>query len=522
MEYADVTAIDKLENFTDRLCAVFRGTHCIAWSLPLIIIWRLFASSSADPDLFARVAMGHLTLSRSSVPLVDPFAFTETLPRWIDHEWLSGVAFYVTAVTCGDTGLIFLKLLLATLATVCVVNASALYHVVMPSRLVWVSVCLLHAASAWTSTVRCQAFTYLFTPALYWAIIEYRRSQNALPLSLTPLLAVAWVNMHGGYALGCVIIGLFVANEIYQRRFSWTVISVALGWALAPTLTPYGFVVFVTFLFHALGMERPGIEEWLPLHRDIESLTATAILCTPLAAGILLYRGRHDLFGLSLLAFSAYCAFRHIRFLPFFMVTAAIFGAPYIHGAHEKLTERWRGLSWRLSRSGALALSICMALGSAQLIGFALNPASYRLRYDGYPVNAVEWLRRGGYHGRLLVDFNNGSFALWRLYPNFKVSVDGRYEETYPERTVRDNALALSPDQPGWEEALNRLNPTHILLSGRPNIEELAKRFGAQWHLLYKDQTSAILARESFTEGAPVEPERSPAAPPSEMWVARF
>lgn len=80
-------ALDKLRNTLASPLALFL--------LPLMIMaWRLLSPSEADPDLFARVAVGRLVQAHGAIPLIDPFAFTPTLPLWIDHEWLSGVVFW--------------------------------------------------------------------------------------------------------------------------------------------------------------------------------------------------------------------------------------------------------------------------------------------------------------------------------------------------------------------------------------------------------------------------------------------
>ena len=510
---------EKFEQVCDKAKGFLVSPRVLLCSIPLLIVWRLLGSSPADPDLFARVAMGRLALSLNYVPLKDPFAFTPTLSTWVDHEWLSGVVFYLIATMMGDAGLVLLKVILATSATVCVVLASRRYTPEFTGRFIWITLCILHAAAAWTSTVRCQAFTYLFIPMLYWAILEYRKHLNIFALSLTPLLAIAWVNMHGGYALGCVVMAILVGVELIERRLSRPLLCIALGWAIAPVFTPYGWSGFVSFLVDSLGMERPGIIEWFPLHTDLPSFALTALLCTPLILGIFLMRGTHDLFGISVLIFGSYCAFRHTRFLPFFMITAAIFGAPYI----ESVLQRARSLRPHLytasGRCGALVACVFLAMGSLHLLVLAVSPATYRLDYKNFPIGAVEWLRAQGTQGRLLVDFNNGSYALWRLFPNMKISVDGRYEECYPTQTVRDNALAFQPDLEIGRAALERLDPTHILLPSNHGIENPEAAFGNEWRVVYSDPRAVILAHgtsvaaTSTTEMAEV---------PRDMWEAGF
>lgn len=514
--------MDMVEKF-EQVCDKARGFLCtplvLMWSIPLIMAWRLLGSSPADPDLFARVAMGRLALSNNYVPLKDPFAFTQTLPMWVDHEWLSGVIFYVIASTLGDAGLIGLKIILATVTAVCVILASQRYAPQFTGRFVWITLCLLHAAAAWTSTVRCQAFTYLFVPMLYWAIIEYRKDRNIHALAFSPLLAVAWINMHGGYALGCVLIAILCGVELVERRLSRALLLIALGWALAPIFTPYGWRGFATFLIHSLGMERPGIIEWFPLHTDLPSFALTVLFCLPLIGGILFRKGVRDLFGLAAIAFSGYCAFRHIRFLPFFMITAAIFGSPYVDAAIERAKSLRPHLYTAAIRCGSLVLTGFLGLGALHLLVMALSPSTYRMDYKNFPIGAIEWLRSRQTQGRLLVDFNTGSYALWRLYPNMKISVDGRYEECYPKETVQDNALAFSPGLEVGRAALERFDPTHILLPLNHGVTNPDAAFGDTWKVVYRDPQALVLRQGGDDT---VETRSNTETAPRDIWEPLF
>lgn len=510
---------EKFEQVCDKAKELFLSPIALLCSIPLLIVWRILGSSPADPDLFARVAMGRLALSLNYVPLKDPFAFTPTLSTWIDHEWLSGVVFYLVAATMGDAGLILLKIVLAASATLCVVIASRRYTPKFSGRFLWIMLCVFHAAAAWTSTIRCQAFTYLFIPMLYWSIIEYRKHRNIFALSLTPIVAIAWVNMHGGYALGCVVMAILVGVELIERRLSRPLMLITVGWAIAPLFTPYGWSGFVGFLVGSLGMERPGILEWLPLHSDIPSFALTIMFCVPLLWGILIRRGMHDLFGLVALIFSGYCAFRHIRFLPFFMLTGAIFGAPYVESATEKVRSLWPNLYTAAGRCGALVSCVLLAVGFLQLLVLTVSSATYRLDYKNFPIGAIEWLRAQDTQGRLLVDFNNGSYALWRLYPNMKISVDGRYEECYPDETVRDNALAFRPELAAGRTALERMDPTHILLQLRDGVTNPETAFGEGWKVTYRDPQAVVLI-QTASEKTISRTEIAPAPP--DMWQPRF
>lgn len=458
--------------------------------------------------------MGRLTLSQGSVPRVDPFAFTEKLPQWIDHEWLSGVVFYLTAASLGDMGLILLKLVIGMLTALCVIRVAKIYAPSSHPRLLWLALCLLHAAPAWTSTIRCQAFTYLFIPLLYWAMVEYRTRGRLFLLALSPLLSIAWINMHGGYALGLAILSIFVALNTYERRAITFPVVVLAAWCLAPFVTPYGFVTFSRYLFSALTLHRETITEWAPLHTDAAASLATLAICAPMLFGMYLKKRSQDPLGLIMIAFSAYCAVRHTRFLPFLMITAATFGGPSIEAFLSYANERWAPRAVRLSRVVSISIACALSASAASILIAIASPSTYRLDYSFFPVRAIESLRAAQTKGRLLINFNLGSFALWRLYPNVLVSMDGRYEETYPEQTRKDNDLALRPDLAEGKRTLERLQPTHILTSPLDGLPRHVRIFGKEWNVVYQDSQATILAKERETLPEVDEP--------TSMWTPQF
>lgn len=513
-----MSSSQQLDNLADRLNHALTRPFVIWAVAALALISKLLATATVDPDLFARVAMGRLTLSQDRVPLTDPFAFTTVLPHWIDHEWLSGVVFYLTAHHLGDAGFLALKFILAILSLGLVIHVSTQLIGDFTGRYLWITLCVLHAASAWASTVRCQAFTYLFIPLLYLAIVEHKEHGRAFLLGLSPLLAIPWINMHGGYALGVCILSIYCVFASGKRALPILVLG---AWCLAPAVTPYGFIEFSSYLIHALSMQRPTITEWLPVWSEPLSLVGTAALMFPVIYGAAKKGRTHDLFYGAIMLFSGYCAFRHIRFVPFLMLTLACFGGTYVQTFASIFTARFRHLSTLLPRATALSVALVMVALTLRLCGALLKADTYHLSYNHLPVGAIEWLRASGRTGKLLVDFNSGSFALWRLYPHFKISLDGRYEETYPTQTFLDVGMAFRPDLPEGKKALERLAPTYILAESSLIPPNKTNLFGPPWRAIYRDDRATILTSVPGQEGL-VDSTLSPTLRPVDPWAPLF
>jgi hypothetical protein len=119
------------------------------------------------------------------------------------------------------------------------------------------------------------------------------------------------------------------------------------------------------------------------------------------------------------------------------------------------------------------------------------------LKLPAYPVRAVEFLAHSPFHGRLFTPFVWGQFVYWRLYPRFRVSLDGRFDLSYPVPTAEwlnsfytTNGLDWSvPLQSGADLILldKDFYWAHPDASGRLDIP-------APWVVVYDNPRFAVLA----------------------------
>jgi hypothetical protein len=113
----------------------------------------------------------------------------------------------------------------------------------------------------------------------------------------------------------------------------------------------------------------------------------------------------------------------------------------------------------------------------------------------------MRWLRLNHKKGKLLVHFNEGSFALLAGYPDLKVSIDGRYEEVYPDSTVRLAFAALNPSASDFIPAFNSMRPDFVLLCQSSVPLQIVEFFPGVWRELYRDPSGncAVFGDDSDT-----------------------
>jgi hypothetical protein len=193
-------------------------------------------------------------------------------------------------------------------------------------------------------------------------------------------------------------------------------------------INPYG-LDFWRYLIPALLHPRLRILEWRPLPPfaldDFWGFRLLFVLT--LAAIVLGWKKveRKNWPGLAVLALTAFMGWRSRRHGPFLAASALAFAGPYFQAI---LGRRFDLLPVTGLAYAALTLWITFRF----LPGASLYPLS-PIGED--PVREVDILAKAGVKGNVATPFGWGSYVSWRLYPDLKISMDGRYETTFPEST---------------------------------------------------------------------------------------
>jgi hypothetical protein len=180
---------------------------------------------------------------------------------------------------------------------------------------------------------------------------------------------------------------------------------------------------------------------------------------------------KYDLISLALLCFAFYCGFKHLRFTGFAMLTAAVFGTTYFSRSVVLVRRRFAARALLVERAGALVGAVALLIMVVQITAAALKRDTWTLNTNAYPLAAIEWLRRSGETGRLLVDFNNGSFALF-----WSLSMDGM------RRCIKTRHFMMSLERYLPKQSREK---RHSKRSIQPTFYGLLQRSRRKEHLVY-------------------------------------
>jgi hypothetical protein len=460
------------------------------------------ARNATDPDLWWHLRTGQWIIETGQVPHFDPFSFTRAGHAWVSHEWLSEVVFYELWKRGGAPALIVFSAIITTAGFM-------LLYRRCPAKSHWAAAATalgaLTSAPSWGA--RPQMFTFTLASLLLW-LLDSGENRPRLLLWIPPLFLL-WLNLHAGFALGPALllaygVGLIfetaLGNTPWQQarplllRVLWLLLACL---ALVP-LNPSGAHLY-RYPFDTLrspGM-RSLIVEWFSpdfhqwLYRPL--LLVWLLVLTALASSRFKPKGR-VIVPLLLTSFAALDAVRHI---PIFVLVAipVIAAALPVASPPFALSERGRN-PWRLRPLFAGAVVILMA-GFALAKWVSLTRSQEARMAEQFPQKAVAFLRAGGYPGRIFVYYDWGGYAIWRLYPEYRVFVDGRadlYGDDFQGNDLLSQFKLAVQLRTGWREVLDRWQVETVVV---PPSSALAQALvlDPAWRVPFSDSKAIILLR---------------------------
>ena len=466
--------------------------------ITLATAWRLLAPTVADPDLWGHVLFGQRTLTLG-LEREDPFSYLSSGHGWINHEWLSEVSFGLAYDAGGATGLIALKLVVALL-TVGLIS----WHLVRRGSDALRSGLLLLPALfimiPGFATVRPQMFTFLFFAITL--ILLYQAEVRSLNwLWALPVVLGVWINFHGGVLAGAGILGIWGIARVVAALFAedrreaivdlWRPVAAGVACGLALLLNPYGWGL-PEFLLRTATVPRPDIMEWQSL--NVMSVPGFIYLGITIFAAVTLARSpaprRPAL--ITVMAAMVLLPLTAVRHLQLFAIGLPILLADDFAAVWQRRkvpTASRPSEKWIVSGVTFVAGLALIVLGAREATCIKIDPA----RAIAYPVRAVDWLERSGVQGNMATYFDWGEYAIWHLYPDIKVGMDGRRETVYSDE-IYEEYLAFQRGTPGWRAVIDRPETDLVMFSKIWPAFQLVD-LDPGWEKVYEDELGGVFVR---------------------------
>ena len=490
------------------------------WAVGIMtVVFTYVNMSQITPnDFWWHMAIGRDIVLNGQIPSVDVYSYTMAGQPYLSYQmfWLMDLWLFGWYSLGGAELILFIQSLIVT----------ATYLIIL--ILCWqnskkwgvASFCLLFAILlgiyAWS--VRPQVISFLIGAIFVYAIYAYQRGANRLWLWTFPLGMLFWVNSHGSFPIGLLLLGIWLGDESWQAYSTWregagfmpqqllTAALILLATMAICILNPRG----VGILSYLITMaSNPAVQntvpEWLPpsFNSPIGPIYYLSVL---FAAVVLALSSRRPTF-FQLATFVAFTALGlwTTRGVVWFGLVMAPILADHLSTIRDGFPNHKRRSTptrkEQFANLGILILLLSLALISLPWFrGLIPMRGEYSTPITrGTPVEAANFLVEQQPARQVFNDMAFGSYLIWAAQPEYQVFADPRIELFSQE--IWEDYKIISSAAPGWQQKLEAYQIQTLFLN--PSVQNNLVNKAAQsdqWTLIYRDRTAQIFQRYNQME----------------------
>jgi hypothetical protein len=507
--------------------------HSLLRSAPGLVLFAIVLADvmrGADTDLWGHIHFGNIVLKQHQLFFHAPSSYAcPAGPRnWILVDWLGEALMALLYNTAGVVGIKLVKF--GCVAAVMMLLSLGIAET--GAALMVQALTLLTAALALIPHMQFRTFLaddVLF--AVLMAMLARESYGRRAPLWLAVPMLALWTNLHGGFFVGLVAMGLYTivrgAQDLAEGRGLRGAIRLAAltsAATLATLLNPYrlnDWIVIAGVLRNPFTLRH--ISEFRPLlavvadfyHTQRPLFTfvcALAIMAVTVAAFALTPRA-DDLALFAIAMLMTVGALYAVRNTALAVIACSV---PLCRHA-DLIIDRLRGSSnvevvrpvrtWRVLQAALAVLAVALAIRTG-LLSKAL-PA-----VEAKPVGALAFMQRYDLHGNVLSEFGWADYLLFHDAARAKIFIESIFEAYYPHRVQSDFA-AVYYAEPRAARVLDAY-PNDFVLMPTGSAAYSLMMAQAGWRLIYRDPVSALFARAGSTAARlPGVPQLVRTAPPS-------
>jgi len=467
------------------------------WMLAAAIAFKLFILFTADYDIWFHLFLGQEAYVNGKIGRIDFYSFTAFGLPVINHEWLADIIITGFYNLLGGAGLILWRQIMVLAIVICCFKLIKGGTEKNLSKL-FTFLCFVIVIAPGIS-FRVHLFSYLFLLILLNLIYSKRLNALSLLIILT-LLFVIWANLHGAFILGLLIWYIHLIEKLFDKSYRLNLLSILLIIVpvFATLITPYGIKLW-EFIYGELSnpISSQYITEWRRFSFEAREFPFFIVcLITWLAY---LFSAKPKRFAETIiLILASIMGFIAVRHTPLFVILTLPSIQSHFDGIIQKLNNilpPGKPLS-----PMATNLTICfvyMAMGFFLYSGIS-QPWKIRTDNDPLPFQSVHILKKKAIRGNLWTPLHWGAYALFHLYPNIKVSIDGRWAMLYPHNVMQDNMdFAYNGTNGRWKKLLEKYGADFALVeAGNPAIQEMNQ--DKNWVWGFREETCQLLVKKEL------------------------
>jgi hypothetical protein len=417
-------------------------------------------------DLGWHLAAGDLIRERGSIPFQDPWSFTLGDKQWYNLSWLWDVIASILFQYTKFSGLILFvvacgAVIVGYLASVCLSSGASTIAVCISVF----SACLLYPSFATAPNSYLAASPN--TSTMLFCVIFYGECLKRTRWLLLPVMMVLWANLHGGFLLGFLIMGIFCGAALLRRDWvNFKIYSFAgVGCFIATFINPLGWHVYegvATTLGHFV---QTYITEWwsyfgnMTMPGSIPGILYVLIFVAfELSYFVLRNRGSRPvpLESRLLSWLFLFLGLYQFRYMSFFFIFSTV---PLALHIDRLLPERLNDFKVQKALLAAGIVGACALPLTFMRVEPALGFAEMLSEQDAL------YLQTHFPHARILNNWNVGGILIFSTRGAVSVFVDGRAATAYPDSLLHDyfKLAEWDIDETVWDTVLEKYQIDAVL-----------------------------------------------------------
>ncbi len=503
------------------------NTNRLVTCIVFLAVFAMAAKVSVDSDTWWHLRAGEWIVQNHAVLHTDPFSYTRGGVTWEYPGWLVEAPMLLLYRLLGPGGLNLWTALMV------MVTFLVVWQTLSGGIFLKAFVIILAAATSgvyWAA--RPYLITFLFTGLFLWILERYRWNRfsldpSSLPgsgdktgrssekrLWLLPVLMIVWVNSHGGFAIGFVLLGIYWLADVAAMlgKRSWKtpegiedyakpVLSLSLiGFimVLAVCFNPYGPIMLAyPFRTVSIGALQEFIQEWQSPNFHLVSAQPFIWLWILTFTAVGISRKRLALTDFLLVAVFTYLSLLAWRNVALFALVSPPVLTRHAAPVLDALKQRHgiRSATYQTTDSRLILVNwillvvLVMAVFVKASMSFPLS-ANQKVFRETLPVDAIAFIKTEAPAGRLFNSYNWGGYLLWEL-PEYPVFIDGR-TDLYDGKIV-EQWLQVVRAEEGWQKVLDQWE-VHLVLV-EPSVPVVSSLEQNGWNLLYQDERAVVYGR---------------------------
>ena len=458
-------------------------------------VFMTVRTNAWDLDIWFHLRNAEYLLTHGHTPQFDIFSYTAQGYPLLDHQWLAEIPYYLAWRLGGLSGLLAFTFGLLTL-----IHFAMYYRAWRESgnlKAAALVCCLSIFLTSVSFAPRTLLFSYVCLLILLLLLDRYRRAGKS-PLWAVPLLFCLWINCHGSWPLGFIVLGIYIVSGLVEGAWGqieftrWTsrqirqLLVTTAASVVALFVNPFGYKL-VLYPYEMSVRQKLNVafaDEWASVDFHDPHGKVVLILLGVVFLGILLSGKKWKGEEVLLAGFALYSGLTHVRFL----VLVAILLTPLLAKMFDFLPPYRSEIDKPWLNAAVIAVLLAI------LIPYVPSRDDLRRGVEArFPTQALDFARAQGLQGNFFNAYHWGGYMIYYA-PEYKTFIDSRADLFEYTGVLRDYLNAE-----GFRDSLQVLDKYRVryaLLPVNDPLGYLLKNTD-RWKPLYSDDVAVILERVS-------------------------